>query len=112
MKGVYFPLFLTFSCFIFSAYYFEQDNSNEYQYSYNRSTLSMFDVALTDSGKTGSSGKSLYERKCGICHALHSPSSYNYARWKEIMSIMKERAQLTKSENNLVMAYLKTNAKK
>lgn len=51
-------------------------------------------------------GKFLYDKKCGKCHILHDPGEYTAKEWKKILKVMKEKAELKKSEHNLILGYL------
>jgi hypothetical protein len=57
-------------------------------------------------------GKVLYEKKCQKCHELYSPNEYKLNEWKENLDEMKEKAELTKGEYKLILAYLSANCKK
>lgn len=57
-------------------------------------------------------GKSLYEKNCGKCHELHSPSEYTLKEWKENLNEMKDKAEINKKEYKLILGYLSANCKK
>lgn len=54
-------------------------------------------------------GKKLYENKCGKCHALHEKNEYTPKEWKNILKIMKIKAELNKNEEYLIENYLFNN---
>lgn len=41
------------------------------------------------------SGKSLYEKKCGRCHAVYSPETFSAAQWPGVVRSMKYQANLS-----------------
>lgn len=50
--------------------------------------------------------KTLYERKCGRCHAPYTPQSYPSHEWPGIVRSMRAQAGLTAEEEALLVAYL------
>ena len=63
------------------------------------------DAAFVDaSGRR--SGERIYARRCGECHALYAPSSYDQASWTLIMDDMAERAHLSEADKRLVLDYV------
>ncbi|MBS1653407.1 MAG: hypothetical protein JSU05_01070 [Bacteroidetes bacterium] len=59
-----------------------------------------------------SQGKSVYEAKCGKCHALKVVDVYTAQRWEGILKMMIPKAKLTEDEAAQVTAYVNANAKK
>ncbi len=57
-------------------------------------------------------GQSTYNAKCGKCHGLKVTTDYTADRWISIMQVMATKAQLTETEKENVLAYVKTNAKR
>ncbi len=57
-------------------------------------------------------GKKIYEKKCGKCHVLHETDEYSQKEWKNILKVMKEKAELTKEQHSLVLGYLYSKSKK
>jgi len=47
-------------------------------------------------------GKKLYKSKCGKCHALYSPKDYKLKTWKQNLDQMKNKADLTANEYDLI----------
>jgi hypothetical protein len=48
----------------------------------------------------------LYMSKCDACHGLYSPDNYSSAQWKQILSSMASKANLTSAETQLVTKYV------
>ena len=57
-------------------------------------------------------GKVLYKSRCGKCHKLHKPSEYTAKEWKRNLIVMKDKAELTKAEYQLIIGYLSANSNK
>jgi hypothetical protein len=57
-------------------------------------------------------GQSTFNAKCGRCHGLKVTSDYTAERWVSIMQVMAQKAQLTDTEKENVLAYVKVNAKR
>jgi mono/diheme cytochrome c family protein len=57
-------------------------------------------------------GKTVYEAKCGKCHALKVVDVYTTQRWEGILRMMIPKAKLTEDEAKQVTAYVNANAKK
>jgi cytochrome c553 len=57
-------------------------------------------------------GKTVYETKCGRCHALKKTDNYSAERWKEVLVNMIPKAKLNEDEAKQVTAYVNANAKK
>lgn len=57
-------------------------------------------------------GQSTFNAKCGKCHGLKVTTDYTADRWISIMQVMATKAQLSDSEKENVLAYVKANAKK
>ena len=54
------------------------------------------------------SAKSLYEGKCGSCHALKKPSSEDEVRWRKMVPPMAQKAKITAAEEALILNYVLT----
>jgi hypothetical protein len=94
-----------FILFIFLLTYSKAESLRS---STNGEVYQFFDIS--DTMKV--SGKTLYEQKCGQCHPLFSPKDFTFDKWKQTLVVMRERAQLTNSQYNSIVSYLKANAKK
>jgi len=57
-------------------------------------------------------GQSTFNAKCGRCHGLKIASDYTTERWISIMQVMATKANLSDTEKENVLAYVKANAKK
>ncbi len=57
-------------------------------------------------------GQATFNVKCGKCHGLKVTSDYTADRWISIMQVMATKAQLTETEKENVLAYVKANAKR
>jgi hypothetical protein len=91
---------------------------------YGYSASDYFTILYGDSLKINSSdsltnisaglkeGKKLYKAKCQKCHQLHKPREYKLEQWKENLDEMKDKAELTKNEYELILTYLSANCKK
>lgn len=58
-------------------------------------------------------GKELYEQKCGTCHGLKNPVSYNEAQWIDIVPNMtkmanKKEEKINSNQEDLILKYLIT----
>ncbi|MGG9970537.1 hypothetical protein ACQ33O_01985 [Ferruginibacter sp. SUN002] len=56
-------------------------------------------------------GKTVYEAKCGRCHALPVTTDFTAVRWVGIMGWMAPKAKLTDIEKANTLAYVQANAK-
>ncbi len=56
-------------------------------------------------------GRELYISRCRGCHNLHRPDQFSFGQWTEIMKSMSEEAELTESEKNNILLFLKAYAK-
>ena len=56
-------------------------------------------------------GKSIYEAKCGKCHALPVTTNFTSTRWIGIMDWMAPKARLSDAEKANALAYAQANAK-
>ena len=66
---------------------------------------------IVNPGDWGTSGKMIFEAKCGRCHDLPKPATYTYRRWSSIMDEMAPKAKLNDSEKTMVLTYVQDNAK-
>lgn len=63
-----------------------------------------------------SPGAQLYQARCGTCHAPHQPRALTAAMWEVQVERMRETMRrggvspLTKEEETLLLAYLRTHA--
>ena len=57
-------------------------------------------------------GQATFNVKCGKCHGLKVTSDYTADRWISIMQVMATKAQLTETEKENVLAYVKANARR
>ncbi len=57
-------------------------------------------------------GKRIYEKKCGRCHTLYKPYEYRQKDWKKNVNEMKEKAEISKEEQSLILGYLYSKSKK
>lgn len=57
-------------------------------------------------------GQSTFNAKCSKCHGLKVTADYTADRWISIMQVMATKAQLTETEKENVLAYVKANAKR
>ena len=59
-------------------------------------------------------GQSTYNAKCGRCHGLKVTTDYTADRWASIMAVMANpsHANLSDTEKDNVMAYVRANSKK
>ena len=57
-------------------------------------------------------GQATFNAKCGRCHGLKIPGDYTVDRWIGVMQDMARRANLSDTEKENVLAYVKANAKK
>lgn len=51
-------------------------------------------------------GRELYISYCNRCHGFYLPESYNPTEWKNIMSSMAPKANLSSSDSLLITKYL------
>jgi hypothetical protein len=51
-------------------------------------------------------GRDLYLGKCGTCHQIYSPDSFNASNWQNILSMMAPRAGLSSANSTLVYKYV------
>ena len=57
-------------------------------------------------------GQQTYSAKCGRCHGLKVTTDFTELRWVQVMQVMAPRANLTETEKENVLAYVRANAKK
>ena len=57
-------------------------------------------------------GRELYISKCGSCHNLYLPSSYNSKEWLPILDKMQKPARIDDSQKEIITRYIETNSKK
>ncbi len=57
-------------------------------------------------------GKQTYTAKCGKCHSLKEPQTYDAPKWVKIVDWMAPKAKLNAAEKENVLAYVSFNAKK
>ncbi len=57
-------------------------------------------------------GKVIYTAKCGKCHDLKDPQTYDAPKWVKIVDWMAPKAKLNATEKENVLAYVSFNAKK
>ena len=57
-------------------------------------------------------GKTLFDGKCGRCHAFKQPELYTAPAWAPIMDRMALKARLSDDEKKQVLAYVQHYAKK
>jgi len=51
-------------------------------------------------------GRRLYGGPCSSCHTPYLPAKYSAAEWARIVADMRERAKLSASERDAVLAYV------
>ncbi len=56
-------------------------------------------------------GKETFKAKCGRCHDLKEPETYNAEKWVKIIDWMAPKAKLDASEKENVLAYVSFYAK-
>lgn len=56
-------------------------------------------------------GQSLFDKHCGQCHDLPSPSAYTRQEWIPIVQDMRFKAKLSVEEGNLIYDYVASLAK-
>jgi cytochrome c5 len=56
-------------------------------------------------------GQTLFNQKCGRCHALRKPEEFTARQWRGIMEIMGPRAKLDDAQKMQVLAFLKSKAR-
>jgi hypothetical protein len=64
------------------------------------------DVTATATLQELQQGRSLYMSKCDACHGLYSPDNYSSAQWKQIISSMGPKTNMTSAETQLVTKYV------
>jgi cytochrome c2 len=57
-------------------------------------------------------GKTLFDTKCGRCHALKEPATFTPDKWVPIIDRMAVKAKLVEDEKKQVLAYVQYYAKK
>ena len=57
-------------------------------------------------------GKALYEKSCQRCHKLKDPAKYTAVQWPGLVNKMQKRAKITDVEKEIILTYLKSQAKK
>ena len=87
----------------------------------NRKTVAISNETVTKTEETKKAeantaaiaqGKTVYDAKCGKCHALKDVTVYTAQRWESILAKMAPKAKLTEAETEQVHAYVMANAKK
>jgi cytochrome c5 len=56
----------------------------------------------------GKSGAQLWGDRCGFCHNVRSPNSFNDAQWEVATMHMRVRANLTGEEQRKILEFLKS----
>ena len=51
-------------------------------------------------------GRKLYVEKCGSCHLLYNPNSYEREQWKIEVDEMQERTKIDDHKKELILKYL------
>ena len=51
-------------------------------------------------------GRELYVGKCGSCHRLYAPNTYDNQTWKENIDEMQERSEINAQQKELIYQYL------
>ncbi len=69
-------------------------------------------AVATASKEVIAQGKSLYETKCGRCHALYKTTDFTVIQWRKNVNDMAPKANLSDTEREAVFAYVVSNAKK
>jgi trimethylamine-N-oxide reductase cytochrome c-type subunit TorC len=64
------------------------------------------DTLGSDKVKILDTGKSLFQGKCGSCHALHAESEFEPNVWPSILEAMGQQAGLSKAEKSSIEKYL------
>jgi hypothetical protein len=64
------------------------------------------DVTATATLQELQQGRALYLSKCNDCHGLYSPDNYSFAQWKQIMSSMAPKTNMTSAQTQLVTKYV------
>jgi|ERR1041384_1087081 cytochrome c5 len=54
------------------------------------------------------SGAQLWGERCGFCHNVRSPTSFNDAQWEVATLHMRVRANLTGEEQRKILEFLKS----
>lgn len=82
----------------------------------NRIAAAAISAAIISSGCAGATaqgpppimqrGASLWAATCHRCHNLRPPQQYSAGQWPVIVTHMRTRADLTKSEAEAIAAYL------
>jgi cytochrome c5 len=54
-------------------------------------------------------GETIFNNKCGKCHALPEPSRYSKERWVPIMNSMAKKSKLSDDDRDLVYNYVTMN---
>ena len=65
------------------------------------------EAALAAAKTPVAKGRILYDTSCARCHALYMPRSYTAGEWRYYVRKYGKRARLDKSEQALVLTYLK-----
>jgi trimethylamine-N-oxide reductase cytochrome c-type subunit TorC len=55
--------------------------------------------------------ESLYQQRCGGCHALHPATEFTANQWPNVLKVMAHNAAFTPEQAALVTQYLQTHAK-
>lgn len=75
-------------------------------------TLKMTPEATPAPDAMVTTGKGLFDAKCGKCHVYKQPELFTAERWTRIMERMAPKAKLTEDEKTSVVAYVHYYAKK
>lgn len=51
-------------------------------------------------------GKAQYEKSCGTCHKLYSPTSESAVSWKKIVPPMSRKAKIDAKAEELILKYV------
>lgn len=71
-------------------------------YEPTESNASAHQVSLADLN----SGRKVFLDNCGKCHRLYQPSKHDLAGWKETVTRMQPKAQISDLDRDLVIKYL------
>lgn len=58
-----------------------------------------------------SSGKNLFEKRCGVCHPLPNPSQIPPEGWEKRLEIMAPLARLKKKQKEEILQYIQVHSK-
>lgn len=68
-------------------------------------------MLVTSVASIWSAGAQFYSQKCSQCHTLHQPSEFTANQWPGIVGSMAHNAQLSGSQEDLVVRYLQAHAR-